>query len=472
MENRRLLLLLVAILFAFPAFLFSQQTVLYNHGDIYIMTGENIYINGGFQNSGNAQIVNTGTIHVSGDWINNASNHVFPSATGTVRLYGGNQNIGGTNATDFANLTLEGTGVKALNINTSVANILALNDREIATQSNTLSILSTAANAITRTSGFVSTGINGSLIRNTNGAGTWLFPMGGSSPALGYRPVEINPFGGGTGAFDVTLANENPTISGYNISLFQSPICIVNHKYYHKVKRSAGSGNVNLNYYFDDTADGAFTLPVEWDGSLWEVIGGSVLIPGTSPVLSYFSLANFALQNPSIIAMADSAPANGTPIIYESNNILYAGQGTSFQWYLNGTLIPLATQNSYTPTTQGTYSVFVTIAGNCSFMSADYFFYFVGLEDVSNSPEIRVYPNPFSSHINLNINSFVQGEVFYKIFNAAGQLVKNGSVTQESGNREHVIHTDNLIPGVYFLNISNKNLHFTEKLIMFGRLER
>lgn len=463
------LFLSIVLFLSFTNLSKAQQPLLYNQGSIYILAGENVYVHGGFLNSGNGQVTNGGILHVAGDWTNNASNQVFPTANGTIRLFGADQLIGGSNATGFGDLTLAGTGIKTLNINTTIAGVLSLNDRELSTQNYILTILSSDANAITRTSGFVSTAVNGSLLRNTNGTGTWLFPMGGSNPALGYRPVDVEPFGGGVGAFEVTLGNSNPTLAGYNINQYQSPVCLVNHKYFHKVKRVLGSGNVNLKYYYDNSADGAFTIPVTWSGTNWNIIGNSTHTSNSSPNLSSFNLSNFTLQNPSIIAFADSAPANGTPIIYELNNVLYAGQGNTFQWYLNGNIINGATQNSYTPTTQGVYSVFVSTSGSCSFMSGDYNFYFVDIKEQENNPGISVYPNPFTTYITLDINEYVDGDIEYMIYNNIGKLITQGLISDIKTSRKHTVDVYNLSPGIYFLKIINKNLHFTEKLIMFGK---
>ena len=447
----------------------AQQALLYNQSDIYILQGENVYVHGGFLNSGNGQVINEGTVHVDGDWTNNASNQVFPTAIGTVRLSGADQTIGGTSPTGFGDLVLAGTGIKSLNINTEIAGTLALNDRELATQSNTLTILSSNVNTITRTTGFVSTSPTGALIRNTSGSGTWLFPVGSSNPVLGYRPVEIEPIGSGTATFQVTLANQNPTIAGYDINQHLAPVCLVNHKYYHKAKLNSGNGNVNLKYYYDNMADGAFTIPAAWNGTQWAPISNSNHTANSSPNLSSFSLNNFTLLNPSIIAFADSAPANGTPIIYEQNNILYAAQGNTFQWYLNGNMIQGATQSSYTPTTQGNYTVYVTLAGNCAFMSAEYYFYFVGIENTKNETNISIYPNPCTSYIILDFNQFVEGEVNYQIFNTAGKLIKDGFISDISNNRKYELNTENLNSGIYFIKIFNKNLHFTKKLIIFAK---
>jgi len=451
-------------------FINSQQNVFYNKGDIYLLNGENIYINGNFINSDNGQISNYGTIHLSGNWTNNATNQVFTSATGTVRLFGANQTIGGSTPTAFNNLTLEGTGIKTLNINTSIAGTLALNDREIATQNYTLSILSTNTNAITRTTGFVSTEPNGTLLRNTSGIDTWLFPMGSSNPTLGYRPVEITTTVSGANAFEITLINQNPTSNGYDINLYQPPVCIVNHKYFHKIKQNSGNNNITLKYYYDNIADGAFTIPVEWNGNMWTTITNSTHTTNISPNLSYFTLSNFIPQNPSIIAFADSAPANGTPIIYELNNTLYAAQGNTFQWYLNGNIIPQATQNYYTPTVPGNYSVYVTTAGGCSFMSANYYFYFVNIDKTTSStPNIRIFPNPFSSNFIIEItNTTILEEnnpIYYKIADITGKTIKNECIENITGHKQYIINAENLTSGLYFISISNKYFSFTHKII-------
>lgn len=446
----------------------TQSPLFYNQGEIYIASGENVIIQGDFQNATNGQITNYGTLHVSGDWENNNSNNqVFTVNDGTVKLIGTNQAIGGSNTTRFYNLSLEGIGIKRLNIHTLIAGILHLNDRELATQNNFLTIQGADINAITRTSGFISTEANGLLIRNTNGSANWLFPMGSALHSLGYRPLIIETVGSAAGTFEVSLQNQNPTSAGYDIEEHELPICLVNHKYFFTAKRSQGSGATNLKYYYNSQNDGNFTLPTQWTANQWKVIENHNHTVNPSPDLSFFTLPNYALASPSILTFADSAPANGTPIIYEIDNVLYAGQGNTFQWYYNGNPIPNATQISYTPTAEGNYSVYVSTSGACAFMSANYYFTFTGtgIGNIDNQSFISIYPNPFINSITIDIGATsISEKLKCQLFNSTGKLVKEEMIEFNSGSQQ-TISVENFSSGLYFIKIFNNQLLVTKKLI-------
>ncbi|WP_162903016.1 T9SS type A sorting domain-containing protein [Taibaiella koreensis] len=67
---------------------------------------------------------------------------------------------------------------------------------------------------------------------------------------------------------------------------------------------------------------------------------------------------------------------------------------TNYQWYLDGTAIPGATQASYTVTADGWYSVSVKKDTLCSDSAAYHVTGFVGINSPSPDEAITVYPNP------------------------------------------------------------------------------
>ncbi|HPS84116.1 MAG TPA: hypothetical protein PLA88_07360, partial [Bacteroidales bacterium] len=216
-------------------------------GTINVATASaaNLYITGSLTN--NATINSYGNIHLNGDWINNS---VFNCFTGLVSLEGAAQNLSGSVSTTFFNLTLLGTGIKTQTINQNTTGVLNLNDRELATNIYTMFVTNAATNAIQRTTGFVSSNNGGLLSRNTAQSAAYLFPVGSSVGTTRYRPLELTPASATANTYVVRMANLDATSEGYDRSLKEAAICLVNPLFYHQVNRTVGSDAVNMNVYF------------------------------------------------------------------------------------------------------------------------------------------------------------------------------------------------------------------------------
>ena len=108
-------------------------------------------------NQGEVYVLNTGgTMIVPGNWYNTATNGVFNGDGSTVLLNGNNvQRIGpiaasSGNETQFSNLTLGGTSVKTLDVNTQVggtagSGLLDLADILLELNQNTLTITNSSS---------------------------------------------------------------------------------------------------------------------------------------------------------------------------------------------------------------------------------------------------------------------------------------------------------------------------------------
>jgi hypothetical protein len=192
-----------------------------NGAVIYITGGAIFYIGGGVNNGNywnyqvcgnNGSINNSGTIELEGNWNNSSGNNVFTTDAGTTIFNGngsGAQSIGGTNQTDFYNLTLEQT-VTTLNINTQAGGVTTTNgvftlsnfnggSPVLALNNSTLTVTNPATTAIVRQAGYVlsetNVAINPSkLIWNIGSTtGAHVFPFGTNDP--NYIPVTFNNTG-------------------------------------------------------------------------------------------------------------------------------------------------------------------------------------------------------------------------------------------------------------------------------------
>lgn len=282
-------LLLTASGLAFASGASAQGGLFNNRGaEVYINTGGVVRVLGTVTNKvPNANITNMGDFyidnnfvndsvaggdgiyHVWGNWVNNRR---FNAGSGEVRLEGADQLITGDSLTQFHDLTLLGSGVKTQTLNSEVNHLLNLNDRELATDQFDMTILTTNLNAITRTSGFVSSLANGKLYRNTIINSDYLFPVGSSLGANRYRPVVIKPSTTESGKYGVRMVNNDATPDGFDRSLVDTIVCRLNDLYYHRINRPTGNDPVTVTVFYDPTFDSNWDILANWSvtPNLWK----------------------------------------------------------------------------------------------------------------------------------------------------------------------------------------------------------
>ena len=180
-------------------------------------SGLTMTISGDFKNQNNGTIDNAGTITVSGNWTNNASNNVFSTNSGTVKMIGTSvQTIGGTNSTFFYNLDLNNSNATTtrytLARDQTIKNTLTLSAGLVDLSNNTMTIGTSASSVgtLSYTAGWL---YGGTLKRwlgtstITDGSVVGMFPMGSST---GYRPFYVSaPSVGPTTGGSISVVHNN-----------------------------------------------------------------------------------------------------------------------------------------------------------------------------------------------------------------------------------------------------------------------
>jgi len=103
-------------------------------------------------------------------------------------------------------------------------------------------------------------------------------------------------------------------------------------------------------------------------------------------------------------------------ISVQPNNDLVSSAATGNQWYLNGVLIPGATNQTYTPTVNGTYTVVETDANGCEGTSPPYVLLNVGVTEYQLTSNVYSYTNG-----RLTIH---QGK--WQLYDLTGRIILNG----------------------------------------------
>jgi len=478
---------------------------------IYLQPGALIYDEGGFINQDNGvnigNIDNFGTFQLLGDWTNNsASNCFINSSPGTTIMSGAAQGILGSTPTYYFNLTLQGTGTKSQAVDARTEGVLALNDRELATNNYVMYVTNAAIGAITRTGGFnsipvqgfVSSTNNGKLWRNTNSTGLYLFPVGSNLGTPRYRPVEIKPTSASASIFGVRFVNNDPNAQGYNRALKDPSLGIINPLWYQRVSRIGGTSLTDIRLYYDNVADGVtsfsnnlmtewgpYSPPMQWNdmGLVSNTGAGSPALSSvTKSSWNVFNTENFNISPQSIplpVQLIDfSAECKDDKVIIqwttasEINNDHFTleksfdgksfehvstlkGNGTTSLIHSYQATDKVSTQSVYYRLRQtdfdGTSSKSDAILINCS-QSGKY-------------EVIGIYPNPTHEAITVDLNLSEGGTVLMTLYNSIGQLVMKKEVSFQNGYQKLIIDLSGLPADVYQLNLATGLTVITEKVV-------
>ncbi|MCX6311619.1 MAG: T9SS type A sorting domain-containing protein [Bacteroidetes bacterium] len=115
-------------------------------------------------------------------------------------------------------------------------------------------------------------------------------------------------------------------------------------------------------------------------------------------------------------------PLPSVPIISRNIAVLTSTSATTYQWYFNSVLIPGATSQSYTPTQNGSYYVVTTDANGCQAFSSPYTMVDVGMNELSSSNLINLFPNPNNGIFTAEFDQKGMSATI-EIYNVAGQKV-------------------------------------------------
>ncbi len=150
----------------------------------------------------------------------------------------------------------------------------------------------------------------------------------------------------------------------------------------------------------------------------------------------------------SACQVSSAAPA--IPTITSNVNVLTSSAATTYQWFVDGVLIPGATSQSHTATVSGAYVVQVTDSNGCWYSYSLLFDHSV-ITDVQAfdlAHNLNAYPNPTSGILNLN-GELINGDFTVDVIDASGRSVLKA-------RNQKIIDLSSFEDGIYFVNISTQ----------------
>ncbi|MFM1998193.1 MAG: hypothetical protein RL204_140 [Bacteroidota bacterium] len=145
-----------------------------------------------------------------------------------------------------------------------------------------------------------------------------------------------------------------------------------------------------------------------------------------------------------------------------NNSVLSSSEaGAQYQWIdcTNGSVeIPNATNQTYSPTDNGSYAVFVTENGCTDVSECVDVTTIIGVEEMSVSDVVSAYPNPFADQLNI---VFSNGGMFkVEVLNAMGEVV-----ILEWSSHSLNLDVSSLPRGAYTLRVSNEQFEHSQVIL-------
>ena len=71
---------------------------------------------------------------------------------------------------------------------------------------------------------------------------------------------------------------------------------------------------------------------------------------------------------------------------------------------------------------------------------------------------MQVWPSPFRDNISITYNASANSRIDVAIVNSVGKVIKQGNYNVSQGlNQLSINNLDGLVPGIYFIRITDKN---------------
>ncbi|MEO6834035.1 MAG: PKD domain-containing protein [Chitinophagaceae bacterium] len=130
--------------------------------------------------------------------------------------------------------------------------------------------------------------------------------------------------------------------------------------------------------------------------------------------------------------------------------------GVSYQWYLNGTVITGAVNNTFIATKSGTYKVVVVNASGCTGTSPNFSYVAANVVNALLEAGYELFPNPTEGIFTFRAKHVSGGIVTLNCFDATGKKVAMEQINLANGNAEKTIDWSNLARGIYAVTISQE----------------
>jgi len=224
-------------------------------------------------------------------------------------------------------------------------------------------------------------------------------------------------------------------------------------------------GSVGLNFSYQWYHDGTL-IPGATNYLLAAKAGGNYTVGVTSPIgCSNLSAPYTVYIHPLPVVFL----GNDTVLLPHQAILLNAGAGFNSYLWSNG-----ATSASLLVDTAGVglgvQTIWVHVTDNHSCKGGDTilinFTPHPGIDGISNTAFVQVFPNPTKGKVMLHLNGFPTGKSTIELFGTDGRLVFRQEHTITGAEEQVTLDLQPLSPGVYFISAFSGMIHQKIKLVV------
>lgn len=455
----------------------AQQS-LTNSGNLRLHAGASLTGFGGFDNTSSGALVNDGTLYIKGN-LSNSQASMAPG-TGTLQLNGtGIQTVGGTQPFRVFNfVSANGVGI-TLNNDLYVSGVHTFNNGVITTSATPNYLVYEAGSSY---SGDADTRhVNGWVKKKGNTA--FVFPVGNGTAE---RTIAMHNLSA-TSEFNVRYRNS--TTPNYNV--FTLPVWNVAREEYWAMNRvSGGTAVITLNWDHSKVNFPNWIVPdmlvAGYNGASWTDQGGAGTASGnvtstgsvSSGIVSSFNLFTFGSRTyilPLSLVSFTAAKRDDHTLVQwitsnESNTERFiverSDNGVSFQPIgetpaRNTGSAEHYDHRDYTPVRSVAYYRlrWYDIGGRYQLSPV------VAVREEKEGSQLWLVTNPVNSRIDLMAGATLSGVFNYRITDAGGRLLQQGSLSIQNGGRYEIPLRDHS-QGLYLLEVSNQAARFNYKVMI------
>lgn len=293
------------------------------------------------------------------------------------------------------------------------------------------------------------------------------------------------PTNGGTGPtyqwkVDGNNVGTGATYSTSTLTSGQAVTCIMTSNLSGVTNNPATSNTVTItvnplpliNAGSDDTICSGDTVQLNASGGsvyLWSTgdLTSSVLFaPNDTATVSVIGTdVNGCSDSDSLMIFVTPLPT--TPTITQNGLVLTSSASAGNQWYMNSSAISGETNQTYTVTQIGDYWVVVT-ESNCSSLPSDTINVLsTEVEEIKNSYNLNIYPNPNNGNFVINFNTISKGDYKITLTNMLGQIVYKDVVNDFEGSYSKQLNIAEYGKGIYTISLSNDKKETVRKIIVY-----
>ena len=341
-------------------------------------------------------------------------------------------------------------------------------------QAGTLTSVITSGTQLSSSGGY-------NFLEHSTPSSTGVFSVNWTAPSVGFGNVNIyaaglavNGNGGTSGdhssaAYSLTITEACSPTTGTDTQVACGSFDWIDGITYTASNSTATHTLVNSNAAgCDSTVTLNLTINTATTGTDTQIACGSFdWIDGITYTASN-STATHTLVNSNTAGCDSTVTLNLTintvdVSVTNADPVLTAGAGSAtYQWIdcdNNNSFVASATNQSFTPLTNGNYAVIVT-ENNCADTSVCYSVSTVSIEEKSLTNEILIQPNPTNQNITLNLGKRYNN-IEIKIINPVGQ-----TVLIEDFKSQQVLNIDLLGEnGIYYIVIQTEENRITRKVV-------